>query len=44
MDPSCVKGYGQREKTRLEHLWEIAREGGYSEFTGVEAELAGVGR
>ncbi len=24
-DPSCLKAYAKREKTRLEHQWEIAR-------------------
>lgn len=27
-DPSCLKAYGEREKTRLEHQWEIAHEHG----------------
>ncbi|WP_326969038.1 Tn3 family transposase [Arthrobacter sp. CG_A4] len=38
-DPSCLKAYGEREKTRLEHQWEIAREFGYRDFPAVEAEL-----
>ncbi|MCA1681298.1 MAG: DUF4158 domain-containing protein [Actinobacteria bacterium] len=32
--------YTQREKTRLEHQWEIAREVGYPDFVDTEAELA----
>lgn len=36
-DPSCLKAYGEREKTRLEHQWEIAREFGYRDFPAVEA-------
>ncbi len=39
-DPSCLKAYGEREKTRLEHQWEIAREFGYRDFPAVEAELS----
>jgi hypothetical protein len=38
-DPSCLKAYAQREKTRLEHQWEIAREFGYREFAGAEPAL-----
>jgi Domain of unknown function (DUF4158) len=38
---SCLAVYAQREKTRLEHQWEIAREFGYREFGEVERELAG---
>jgi 2-keto-4-pentenoate hydratase/2-oxohepta-3-ene-1,7-dioic acid hydratase in catechol pathway len=30
----------EREKTRLEHQWEIARQVGYRDFVDVEAELA----
>jgi hypothetical protein len=30
----------EREKTRLEHQWEIAREVDYRDFADVEAELA----
>jgi hypothetical protein len=40
---SCLAVYAQREKTRLEHQWEIAREFGYREFGEVERELAGWG-
>lgn len=32
--------YTQREKTRLEHQWEIAREVGYRDFADAEADLA----
>jgi hypothetical protein len=38
-DPSRLKAYGEREKSRLEHQWEIAREFGYRDFPAVEAEL-----
>lgn len=38
-DPSCLKAYGEREKTRLEHQWEISGEYGYRDFPAVEAEL-----
>jgi hypothetical protein len=37
---SCLAVYAEREKTRLEHQWEIAREFGYREFVEVEGELA----
>ncbi len=40
-DPSCVKAYGEREKTRLEHQWGIAREYGYTDFVSVQPDLAG---
>ncbi|HEX8157100.1 MAG TPA: DUF4158 domain-containing protein [Solirubrobacteraceae bacterium] len=30
----------RREKTRLEHQWEIARDVGYRDFVDAEAELA----
>lgn len=40
-DPSCVKGYAERQKTRLEHQWEITREDGYREFPVAEQDLAG---
>jgi len=36
---SCLATYTEREKTRLEHQWEIAREYGYRDFLDVEAEL-----
>jgi len=32
--------YTRREKTRLEHQWEIARKVGYRDFADAEAELA----
>ena len=38
-DASCLKSYGDREKTRLEHQWEITREYGYREFAEAEGEL-----
>ena len=39
-DPSCVKRYTERDKTRLEHAWEIQREYGIRAFSEVAAELA----
>jgi hypothetical protein len=39
-DPSCVKAYAEREKTRLEHQWEIAREYGYIDFPSAQVDLA----
>ncbi|WSF94655.1 DUF4158 domain-containing protein [Nocardia vinacea] len=38
-DPSCVKSYTDREKTRFEHAWEIQRKEGLISFAQVEAEL-----
>jgi TnpA family transposase len=38
-DPSCVKRYTEREKTRFDHAWEIQRACGLKEFTEAEAEL-----
>jgi hypothetical protein len=38
-DPSCVKAYLEREKTRFEHQWVIAEEYGWRSFADVEAEL-----
>lgn len=38
--PASMATYTQREKTRLEHQWEIAREVGYRDFVDAEAELA----
>lgn len=40
-DPSSVKAYGERDKTRLEHQWEITREYGYTDFGSARADLAG---
>lgn len=40
-DPSCVKRYTERDKTRFDHAWEIARVRGLKEFTEAEAELRG---
>ncbi|WP_458687585.1 DUF4158 domain-containing protein [Nocardia tengchongensis] len=37
---SCVKRYTEREKTKLEHAWEIQREYGLTSFSEVEPELA----
>ncbi|WP_328401142.1 DUF4158 domain-containing protein [Nocardia sp. NBC_00403] len=39
-DPACVKSYVDREKTKLEHAWEIQREYGLVGFAEVEAELS----
>jgi hypothetical protein len=36
-DPSCVKRYTEREKTKLEHAWEIQREHGLVSFTELSA-------
>lgn len=41
VDVSCLAGYAAREKTRLEHQWEISREFGYRDFADAERELAG---
>jgi TnpA family transposase len=41
VDAASMSTYTQREKTRLEHRWEIARAGGYRDFVDAEAELAG---
>jgi TnpA family transposase len=38
-DPSCVKRYTERDKTRFDHAWEIARVYHLKEFTEVEGEL-----
>nr|WP_235883850.1 DUF4158 domain-containing protein [Saccharopolyspora elongata] len=38
-DASCVKSYGEREKTRFEHVWELRQVGGWREFSAVEDEL-----
>ena len=39
-ESSCVKQYTEREKTKLEHAWEIQREYGLTLFADVESELA----
>jgi hypothetical protein len=39
VDPSCLKAYAARSKTRLEHQWEIAETFGYRDFASAEAEL-----
>ena len=39
-DPSCLKAYIGREKTRFEHQWEIAREYGWRDVADAEGELA----
>jgi hypothetical protein len=38
-DASCVKAYLEREKTRFEHQWEIARADGWQDFAAAEEEL-----
>jgi TnpA family transposase len=38
-DPSTVKRYTERAKTKLDHQWEIRRVYGFKEFGAVEAEL-----
>ncbi|MFG1969054.1 DUF4158 domain-containing protein [Nonomuraea fuscirosea] len=38
-DPLCVKRYTEREKTRLDHTWEIRRVFGLRDFAEVEDEL-----
>ncbi|MER7131960.1 DUF4158 domain-containing protein [Streptosporangium saharense] len=38
-DPSCVKKYTERTKTRFDHQWEIRRVYGLKEFGTVEADL-----
>jgi len=38
-DPSCVKRYSERTKTRFDHQWEIRLAHGLKEFTAVEDEL-----
>jgi TnpA family transposase len=39
-DPSQVKRYTERAKTRFDHQWEIRRAGGLREFAEAEAEFA----
>lgn len=43
-DPSCLKAYAKREKTRLEHQWEIARVHGYGGLRGGGDQAGEVGR
>ena len=38
-DASVVKRYTERDKTRLEHQWEICGMFGYSSFASAEADL-----
>jgi hypothetical protein len=38
-DPSCVKRYTEREKTRLDHAWEIQQAFGLRDFASSETEL-----
>ena len=42
-DPSWVKRYTERDKTRFDHQWEIRRDCGLREFADAEAEFARVG-
>ena len=37
-DPSQVKRYNERAKTRFEHQWEIRRDQGLREFAEAEAD------
>jgi TnpA family transposase len=37
-DASCVKRYTEREKTRLDHVWEIQQACGLRDFASGEAE------
>jgi hypothetical protein len=39
-DASCVKRYTERDKTRLEHAWEIQAALGLTDFASAEAEVA----
>lgn len=39
-DPSCVKRYTEREKTRLDHAWEIQQACGLRDFASCEGKLA----
>ncbi|GGT25732.1 DUF4158 domain-containing protein [Nonomuraea spiralis] len=32
-DPSCVKHYAERDRTRLEHTWKIAKASGLKDFS-----------
>jgi hypothetical protein len=38
-DPSCVKSYGEREKTPFEHVWEIREVDNWHEFSTRADEL-----
>jgi TnpA family transposase len=38
-DPSQIKRYAERAKTRFDHQWEIRRALGMKEFAGVEAQF-----
>ena len=41
-DPSQVKRYTERAKTKLDHQWEIRRVYGLEEFSAVEGEFRGL--
>lgn len=38
-DPSCVKAYGDREMTRLDHAKEVREADGWHNFAGFVGEL-----
>lgn len=38
-DPSCLKLYDQRSKTRLEHAWEIQKALGFVDFASRQGDL-----
>jgi hypothetical protein len=40
-DPSCVKRYTERDKTRFDHAWEIQRAYRLRDFAAAENELRG---
>lgn len=40
-DRACLSGYATRDKTRLEHAWEIQRECGFEDFAAQEEQLRG---
>jgi len=39
-EPSCVKMYGERPQTVLEHVWEIRHAYAYRDFAEAQAELS----
>ncbi|MFI7709391.1 DUF4158 domain-containing protein [Nonomuraea sp. NPDC049480] len=41
MTGQTLKRYSERDKTRLEHTWEIVKAFGLNDFASAEAELAG---
>lgn len=38
-DPSCLKRYAEREKTRFKHQWEIRQAFGWKDFADVEEQF-----